>query len=399
MDSIDFSPLQDFSWNALLLFGTLLICGLIGGQIVAKIRWLPRITGYLLIGFALGSDGLGWVSGELFDIMHIFADVAIALIVYQLGRYVDLGWLLRERWLIVTIALSSALSFILVWGLLEWSGVARGTAMLAGIFSIGTSPAVVIAVMRDTKAEGHLARRLAAMSALNNVIALLVAYCVLPFLASGEVQPIQNLALHAVYTVAGSLFLAYVAYRLMMPLARWLGRRRQQQFVLIIAIITLTLGCAHALKLPPFLTMLAFAILSRNLDRRYDLMDVEFGVVTEMFIVLLFVTLGTTTHIPRIPLIAMSAILLIFARYAAVGGSIFAFAKPAKMSWKQAALLSVGSLPITESGLGLIQLSAMYPHTTADIVPILAGVLMVSELLGPIATQFALTRTGDGNPA
>lgn len=392
--SLEFQLLH-LSWNALSLFGALLICGLIGGQAVAKISWLPRISGYLLAGFALGEEGLNWVAGDVFEIMRAFADVAIALIVYQLGRYVDVRWLVRERWLVLTVLLASALSFLLAWGALEWQGVARETAMLCGIFAIATSPSIVIAVMRDAKAEGHITRRLAAMTALNNVIALLAAYSVLPLLALEEKVPVTALALHAGYSIAGALLLAGFAYCLTLLLARWLGRRRQQQFVLVIAVIALTLGGARLLQLPVLLTMLMFAILSRNLDYRYDLMDLEFGLVSELFIVLLFVTLGATMHIPALPAVAIPAGLLMLTRYIAVGGGALAFARPARLSWSQAALLGVGNLPLTESGLALVQIAAVYPHTTADLLPLLTGALMVSDILGPVATQFALRRSGE----
>lgn len=393
--SIFHAQLQQLSWNALTLFGALLIFGLIGGQVVARISWIPRITGYLLIGFILGPDCLGWVSGDVFEVMHIFADVAIALIVYQLGSYVDLRWIVNEKWMVITVITSSLLGFLLVWQLLEWNGVAHATAVLAAIFAIGTSPAVIIAIMRDTKAQGQITRRLAVMTALNNVIALLAAYALLPFLAAKEIGSISDFVLHTIYSIVGSFLVAFIAYRLMMPLARWLGRRRQQQFVLVIAIMTLTLGTAHALKLPVLLTMLAFAIFCRNLDRRYDLMDLEFGVLSELFIVLLFVTFGATMQWPKAPLLAVSVALLILARSLTIGGSVFAFARPAKLSWRQATLLSMGCLPITESGLGLAQISIIYPHMTADLMPILAATLMVGEILGPFATQFALRRAGE----
>jgi hypothetical protein len=31
----------------------------------------------------------------------------VALVVYQLGRYVDIGWLRREKWLMITVAVSA----------------------------------------------------------------------------------------------------------------------------------------------------------------------------------------------------------------------------------------------------------------------------------------------------
>lgn len=382
-------------WNALLSFGSLLLFGLAGGYLVSKNRWVPRITGYLLIGFALGAEGLNWVSGDVLKLANIFADIAVALLVYQLGRYVDIGWLRREKWLVATVVSGAVLCFVLVWVVLEWFGNPRSLAMLAGLLAIGTSPSIVMVVVRDLKAEGMVTRRLAAMTALSNFLALLAAYALLPVLSTEGPMPAGTLVSHAAYSLFGSLLLAFVTYRMMMPLARWLGRERSRQFVLVIAIITLTIGAAYALQLPVLLTMLAFAILSKNLDLQYDLMELEFGVASELFIVMLFVTVGASMRLPGLLAVGLSVVGLLCARFVAVSGSIFVFARSAKLKWNQAALLSLGALPMAEVGLGLIQVSYLYPHTTTGIAPLLAGALIISELLGPIVTQFALIKSGE----
>lgn len=390
-----FALAQPIQWNALLSFGSLLLFGLVGGYLVSKSRWLPRISGYLLVGFALGAEGLNWVSGDVLKLAYIFSDVALALVVYQLGRYVDIDWLRREKWLAATVVAGACLCFLLVWAVLEAFGVPRALAMLTGLLAIGTSPAIVMVVVRDLKAEGLVTRRLAAMTALSNFIALLAAYALLPILATEAPMPAGTLVSHALYTLAGSLLLAYLTYRIMMPLARWLGRSRSSQFVLVIAVIVLTIGAAHALQLPVLLTMLVFAVLSKNLDRQYDLMELEFGVASELFVVLLFVTLGASIRLPGLLAVGFSVAGLLCARLVATSGSIFFFARSAKLKWKQAALLSLGMLPMAEVGLGLIQISYLYPHTTTDIAPLLAGALIASELLGPIVTQFALIKSGE----
>ncbi|HCN88786.1 MAG TPA: sodium:proton antiporter [Oxalobacteraceae bacterium] len=382
-------------WNALLSFGSLLLFGLVGGYLATKNRWMPRITGYLLVGLILGSEGLNWLSGDVLQLANIFADIAIALVVYQLGRYVDLGWLRREKWLMATVMSGALLCFALVWGALEWLGVGRPLAMLAGVLAIGTSPSIVIVVVRDLKAEGMVTRRLAAMAAISNVVALLAAYALMPALASEGPMPVGILAFHALYSLGGSLLLAYVTYRMMIPLARMLGRQRSRQFVLVIAIITLTIGAAYALQLPLMLTMLAFAILSKNLDLQYDLMELEFGIASELFVVILFVTIGASLRLPGLYTIGALVAGLLCARVVAMGASVALFARPAKLKWRQAALLSLGTLPMAEAALGLKQISYLYPHTIAELMPLLAGTLVVSELLGPIITQFALIKSGE----
>jgi Kef-type K+ transport system membrane component KefB len=391
-----FALAQQVQWNALLLFGSLLLFGLMAGHIVSKSPWVPRITGYLLVGFVLGGGGLNWLSGDVLSVTNIFADIAVALVVYQLGRYVDVDWLKREKWLLATVVTSAVLCFAFVSLALLWFGSSNVLALLGGVWAIATAPAVVLVVLRDLKAEGQVTRRLAAMTALNNFVAILAAYALLPVIAQESGTPPLLLVENTLYSLIGSALLAYVTYWLMMPLARLLGRQGSRQFVLVIAVIALAIGVAHALHLPVMLTMLIFAILSKNLDRQYDLMELEFGVANELFVVMLFVTVGASMRLSDLSMVGLSVLILIAARFVAMGCGVFLFARFARMNWKQAGLLTLGTLPMTEAGLGLMQtISSLYPHTTADVVPLLAGSLIVLELFGPVATQFALIKSGE----
>lgn len=391
-----FALAQPVQWNALLLFGSLLLFGLIAGHIVSKSPWVPRITGYLIVGFILGGGGLNWLSGDVLSVTNIFADIAVALVVYQLGRYVDIGWLRREKWLLATVVTSAVLCFVFVSLALLWFGTSQVLALLGGVWAIATAPAVVLVVLRDLKAEGQVTRRLAAMTALNNFVAILAAYALLPVIAHESGTPALMLIENTLYSLVGSLVLAYLTYWLMMPLARLLGRQGSRQFVLVISVIALAIGVAHALHLPVMLTMLIFAILSKNLDRQYDLMELEFGVANELFVVMLFVTVGASMRLSDLSTVGASVLILIAARFVAMGCGVFVFARFARMNWKQAGLLTLGTLPMTEAGLGLMQtISNLYPHTTSDVVPLLAGCLIVLELFGPVATQFALIKSGE----
>jgi hypothetical protein len=81
----------------------------------------------------------------------------------------------------------------------------------------------------------------------------------------------------------------------------------------------LAIGVAHALHLPVMLTMLIFAILSKNLDRQFDLMELEFGVANELFVVMLFVTVGASMKLSDLSLLGFSVLILIAARFLAMG--------------------------------------------------------------------------------
>jgi Kef-type K+ transport system membrane component KefB len=194
-----FTLAQTLQWNALLVFGGLLLFGLIAGYVVSKSPWVPRITGYLLVGFLLGAGGFNLLSGEVLKVTNIFADIAVALVVYQLGRYVDIGWLRREKWLMITVAVSAVLCFGFVSIALTWFGTDSVMALLGGVMAIATAPAVVLVVLRDLKAEGQVTRRLAAMTALNNFVAVLAAYALLPVIAHEAGTPVWTLIQHTLY--------------------------------------------------------------------------------------------------------------------------------------------------------------------------------------------------------
>lgn len=69
-------------FNNLIVFGLLVIAGVLGGRFAQRIRYLPRITGFILAGVLLGPDGLGALSAELLDNAGVFVDIALGLLLY-----------------------------------------------------------------------------------------------------------------------------------------------------------------------------------------------------------------------------------------------------------------------------------------------------------------------------
>src|SRR5262245_35612563 len=106
-----FLPQYPFVANPVLLFGLLLLAGAIGGEIVRRGLGLPRIVGNVLAGFALGASGLQLLDPDLVREAWIFAEIALGLLLFELGRRLDFTWLRSEPWLAATGVLESALTF------------------------------------------------------------------------------------------------------------------------------------------------------------------------------------------------------------------------------------------------------------------------------------------------
>src|SRR3989449_5958373 len=65
--------------RATLVLGFLLLVAYVGGEIARRVR-LPRLTGYLLVGFAVGPAWLGLVQREEVDALRFIEEAAGALL-------------------------------------------------------------------------------------------------------------------------------------------------------------------------------------------------------------------------------------------------------------------------------------------------------------------------------
>ncbi len=77
---MDFLPLWPFSLNTLFFFGVLLYCGALGGYFAHRWPWLPSITGFMIVGFIAGPNGLQLISYEGPTQTRTVVDIALALI-------------------------------------------------------------------------------------------------------------------------------------------------------------------------------------------------------------------------------------------------------------------------------------------------------------------------------
>ena len=79
-------PLQP---SAMFFFGVLLFFGALGGYLAHRVRWIPSITGFMLVGLLAGPQALQLISVEALERTGIVVDIALALILYRLGLSID----------------------------------------------------------------------------------------------------------------------------------------------------------------------------------------------------------------------------------------------------------------------------------------------------------------------
>ncbi len=391
-----FLPQYPFVTSPLLLFGLLLLAGLIGGEVVRRVLRLPRIVGYVLTGLALGASGLNLLDAGLVKEAWIFVDIALGLILFELGRRIDLTWFRRDPWLAATGLLESALSFALVLGALVYFDVRPIYAAVAASIAIATSPAVVMVVAQELKAEGQVTERAFNLVAINNVIAFVTATMLLAWVHHEYQAGWQTAVLHPVYLLAGSLLLGYAASVIAVALGRWLGKSERGHFVVALALIVATVGLANMLELSVVLALLVFGVLSRLLDPRHDLMPFEMGRVGGMFVVVLFVVSGATLRLDELVTGGALALVFILARFAGKSVGVLSLTYFSGVRSGTAGLLCLALTPMSGLAISMVQGTAsLYPEFGARLAAIVLSAVLILELIGPVAVQFALKRAGE----
>lgn len=394
-----FMPTLPLPISGLALFGVILLAGLIGGRLVSGFGWLPKITGYLAIGAVFGGSGFGLLTPEMLAQSRVFVDIALGLILFELGRHLDWPWIRHERWLLLTGAMECALSFLLPFFVLVYFGHPRLMSAAVATLGIATSPAVILLVARDLGAEGQVTRRLLSLTALNNVVAIAVFTALWAFMPRAHDASLLVRVAHPLYLLIGSIALGYVTHLLTITLAAWLGKQRSSQFIMLVGVVLLAIGAAQALQVSVPLTLLSLGIMSKNLDRRYRILPVEFGHASEIFFVILFVLIGANLKIEQFVSLGWALPALIGARLLGKTLAIFVFARAGRLPPLQAGMLSLAMLPMAAPALAMsFHVSDVYPDFGAMLTAIVVGAVAVLDLIGPIATQFALKRAGEANP-
>jgi Kef-type K+ transport system membrane component KefB len=395
-----FFPKLPLQLSHAALFGALVVIGLAAGEVLRRYAALPRITGYVLAGAALGPQGLALISDNLLFDLRLLIDLSVGLIVFELGFRLDLKWLRLNRWLLATAIAEALLSFWAIFGALIWFDFRPVLAAMAAAIGTATSPAIVMLVVHDLRAQGQVTERLLLFTAVNSVFAYVLLTLLLPFLHLEHAASWQEAVFHPLYLLWGSLVAGWLACILMLRLAAWLGKSEERQFILMVAMVVVTVGVAHALKLSVSLTLITLGVLARNLDRGYAVLPVHFGHGSQLFFVILFVLVGASLEFSAFTVAAAAPVVaFILLRLLGKAVALFAFGTLSGIQAGGAGLLALALIPLSGSAVVMVRdTTSLYPAFGKELAAVVLSAVVILELIGPIATQYALRRAGEAHP-
>lgn len=400
MRDLAFLPHVPLLVSQLTWFGLLLLVGLMAGELARRYARLPRITGYVLAGALLGPEASGLLTRDMLFDLRLLIDLSIGIVVVELGFRLSLEWLQRNRWLPLAALAESLLCFVAIFATLLAFGFRPLLAATAAAIGTATSPAVITIVAGDLRAEGQVTERMLLFTACNTVFAYVALTLLLPFLHIEQGRELTTALLHPIYIFAGSVLLGYLACRLLLGLAAWIGKREDRQFVLLVAMVVVTIGVAHTLNFSVPVALITVGVLARNRDRRHALLPVRFGPGGQIFYLILFVLTGAGLELHAFGAATAAAVAaFILVRFAGKALAVLALAPRTGLGLQPAGWLAVTLLPLSGQAVVMVQDTiSLYPSFGRELAAVVLSAVVVLELLGPIATQFALKRAGEARP-
>jgi len=393
---MDFLPGWPLSANTLFFFGFLLFCGALGGYVAHRWRWLPSITGFMVVGFVAGPNVLGVISATGLAQSRIVVDVALALILYRLGLSIDTKRLAHERRVVLVSLTESALSFCAVYFGLGLVGVSGLTAAVIATIAVSSSPAVLIHVAHELRASGPVTERAIVLSTLGTLYALTWGSAKAGLLNRPE-SALSD-AFYPVIVVLGlSIVVGAVLALALRTALRVMSPTSENTSMMVLALIAAgTTLAAHFGGSAPLAALLG-GMLLKQLNPRPWTWPRQLGTAASILTTLMFVLVSVVAAQADWSKPVAGLVLAVIGVRALAKITGVALANPGSgASWRQALWVGCAMAPMSSVALLLVsQFVVSSPANGPLIARIALPAILLMEVLGAIIATVAVYRSGE----
>jgi potassium/hydrogen antiporter len=159
----------------ILVAGALLAAGIAASLVAARVR-LPGLLLFLALGMLIGSDGIGWIAFDDYELARTIGIVALGVILFEGGLtagFEEIRPVLRPA---LSLAVVGTFSTAAITGLAAAWLFDLGTleGLLLGSIIAATDGAAIFALLRGSTLRRRLARTLEGEAGLNDPVAVLL---------------------------------------------------------------------------------------------------------------------------------------------------------------------------------------------------------------------------------
>jgi Kef-type K+ transport system membrane component KefB len=387
--------------NEILSVGLILIAAVLAGHL-AQLARVPEVTGYLLIGVLIGPAALDVISHENLATLSFLSDVALGLILFNIGAIFEVGnFRLVGPGVIRITAWEATLAFVLVGSVLLLVGMTWTVALLLAVVAMETAPATTLMVLNEYDARGPLTDRLKALVALNNMYVLVMfglATAIVTLVeSSGQgwvaagYRAIHGLA----WTTVGS-----IALGALMGLITdfWAARAKEsgEAMILSAGVVLISVGLSRWLGLSPLFATLALGATVANASEHGDRLLRALGRADPPLFAAFFVLAGAELVPASVLGLGVAGLGYTVARAVGkiAGARIGLHGQDVNPGVRQ----QLGYCLVSSSSLAVgltIQIRSAFPEYAATVTGIVLAAVVIFEVIGPVLTRRALILAGE----
>ncbi|MDQ3366259.1 MAG: cation:proton antiporter [Myxococcota bacterium] len=394
--------------GTLLAFGYLLLVAYFAGQLMARLK-LPRLSGYLLAGVVSGPFVLELVTTQMTGKLRIVNNVATCILGLVAGAELNFDRvrpIMRTiRWIMVLavvggmVALTGVL-FAMRSLLPVFHGIPVGEALvMCVVIAVALSPqspAIVLALQSETRADGPLSRMFLALVVVADLV-VVVVYSVVAASGSaliGSGVDVVATALAVGWELLGSIVFG-VAIGMLLGLFLRTVKEGAPMFALMVCVVVAEIG--SRIHLDPLIVMLAAGIWLENFARA-DASDLIHGFESAQLPVFLvwFALAGMRLDLPQLWALALPVVVIAATRAAAYYLGARAACRLTGIDPVVARYAWVGLVP--QAGLTLalvVVIQSTFPSFGPFAAVLMLSVLGVNQLIAPVLLRIALVRSGE----
>jgi Kef-type K+ transport system membrane component KefB len=394
--------------GTLLAFGYLLLVAYFAGRIVSRFG-LPRLTGYLLAGVASGPFVLELVTASMTVNLRVVNTTATCILGLVAGAELDL-----ERVKPFARTLRAIMVFAVVGGMLVLGGVMYAIRPLLPIFDgvsdsnsivictvlgvalIPQSPAIVMALLSETRADGPLSRILLATVVVADLVVVIV-YSITAAVGSsllGAGVSVTGTALAIGWELIGSMAFG-IAIGMLLGTFLISVKSGAPMFTLMVCVVVAEIG--GRMHLDALIVMLTAGIWLQNFSRADATALVHQFEAAQLPVFLVWFALAGS----RLDIYQLYALALPVGIIAATRGVWFFIAT--KIACARTAPVPVisrygwiGLVP--QAGLSLaivLVIQSTFPTFGGFAAMLILSVLGLNQLVSPPLLRYALVKSGE----
>ncbi len=383
--------------SPLAVLGAGLMVAFVIGLTLQRFR-IPKLYGAVIAGLLLGANGAGFIDRALLTQFQELLNGAAALVLFEVGRKMDLAWLLRSgrqgaSLLLATLARGAAAAITL--GLL---GLPWGAAIFIGSILIAVNPVIHSSMVADENASGTSTFATSNMVGLSNFVALLALGITLAWTRShgqdADSDFWMELMRQGGKLVIGALIavLSYGVYALATRLCKVPATLRPG---MLLAALLIDLGLCSVMSASALLSLLLMGVLLRNAEKRDNVFQAQLKTAQDIGYVLLFLMSAALVDLQEllhgwtiVAALTVFAVRIAATRLALWPGTAWDVRKQHAMALSMCSLVSYGGLVVDNT------LNA-YTGLDATSTAVMGALLALNVLLAPGLTWLGLHLAGE----